>query len=280
MYQCVCTCTWGPCVDAAVWLYGQTSILSPLFQSLFPILGLPAFPLSLYLLSWSLCISLAAGVRCMLTQKAPPWGWGPHGSGWCLTHTHSHWSSSAPATESPGGLTHGWQSQCGKWQPPPHLTHQVWTADPQVACSDTEKGKWMGAHHPQNSQNLAEEGSWASQARPAWGLSSLGSQGGRLCGGGGVFKRRRKRREGALETEGTRSEGGTERGAQRMGGGSESEDYSEWGGDSTQDWRLPREGLQQSWRASRRPGLLPPGRVLPIPLPARRSGPQSPPAND
>lgn len=50
---------------------------------------------------------------------------------------------------------------------------------------------------------------------------------GREAGGGGrVFRRRkRKRRQGALETEGTRSGGSTERGsqrgAQRVGGGSE-----------------------------------------------------------
>ena len=51
-----------------------SSILSPLSQSLSPILGLPAFPLSLCLLSWSLCVSLAASAGRMLAQKAPPWG--------------------------------------------------------------------------------------------------------------------------------------------------------------------------------------------------------------
>ena len=36
--------------------------------------GSPSFPPSLYLLSWSLCTSLAASVGRMLAQKAPPWG--------------------------------------------------------------------------------------------------------------------------------------------------------------------------------------------------------------
>lgn len=82
------------------------SALSPSLPVSLPILGLPAFPLSLCLLSWSLCISLAAmlGVcwhRRHLLGVGSPWPrLMPH------THTHSHQSSSAPATESPGGLTH------------------------------------------------------------------------------------------------------------------------------------------------------------------------------
>lgn len=59
------------CSSLALWPDEHT--FSSLPVSL-PHPGSPSFPPSLYLLSWSLCTSLAASVGRMLAQKAPPWG--------------------------------------------------------------------------------------------------------------------------------------------------------------------------------------------------------------